>query len=67
MSSKPSSQFALTMPREVMAELERLMQEDGPIVQPIWRKFFTVHSKKLKGCEPHPTQYIFFNELGLET
>ena len=49
-----------------MAELETIMQEDGPIVQPIWRKFFTVHSKKLKGYKPHPTQYIFFQELALE-
>ena len=38
-----------------------------PNVQPIWRKFFTVHSKKLVGYEPHPTQYIFFNELALES
>ena len=52
--------------REVMAELQKIMQEDGPIVQPIWRKFFTVHSKKLQGYKPHPTQYIFFNELALE-
>jgi peptide/nickel transport system substrate-binding protein len=52
--------------RKVMAELETIMQEDGPIVQPIWRKFFTVHSKKLRGYKPHPTQYIFFNELALE-
>jgi peptide/nickel transport system substrate-binding protein len=52
--------------RKVMAELQKIMQEDGPIVQPIWRGFYTVHSKKLQGYKPHPTQYIFFNELALE-
>jgi peptide/nickel transport system substrate-binding protein len=53
--------------REVMAELQKIMQEDGPIVQPIWRKFFTVHDKRLMGFTPHPTQYTFFNELALGT
>ena len=52
--------------RVVMAELEKIMQEDGTIVQPIWRKFFTAHNKGLMGYQPHPTQYIFFNELALE-
>ena len=42
------------------------MQEDGPIVQPIWRNVFAAHGKKLRGFAMHPTQYIFFNELALE-
>ena len=53
--------------REVMAELQRIMQEEGPIVQPIWRGYYTVHSKKLKGFKAHPTQYVFWNELAMES
>ena len=52
--------------RVAIGELQKIMQEDGPIVQPIWRKVFAAHSKNLKGFSMHPTQYIFFNELALE-
>ncbi len=53
--------------REVMAEIEKLMQEDGPIVQPIWRSVFTAYDKKVKGFKMHPTSYIFANELAIES
>jgi peptide/nickel transport system substrate-binding protein len=45
--------------REVMAEIETLMQEEGPIVQPLWRTMFSAMDKKVKGYEPHPSLYIF--------
>ena len=35
------------------------MQEEGPIVQPLWRSVFTAMDKKVKGFEIHPTNYIF--------
>lgn len=52
--------------REVMAEIERIMQEDGPIIQPIWRSVFTAYDKRVKGFRMHPTSYIFANELAIE-
>ena len=52
--------------REVMAQLEKIMQEDGPIVQPLWRSVITAMDKKVKGFRPHPTSYIFANELAVE-
>ncbi|MFQ5984917.1 MAG: ABC transporter substrate-binding protein [Alphaproteobacteria bacterium] len=52
--------------REVMAELEKIMQEDGPIVQPLWRSVFTFWDKRVKGFKQHPTNYLFANEWGLE-
>jgi peptide/nickel transport system substrate-binding protein len=45
--------------REVMAEIETLMQEEGPIVQPLWRTMFSAMDKKVKGYEAHPSLYIF--------
>lgn len=45
--------------REVMAEIETLMQEEGPIVQPLWRSVFTAMDKKVKGYAAHPTGYVF--------
>ncbi len=53
--------------REVMAEIQKLMQEDGPIVQPIWRSAFTAYDKRVKGFEMHPTSFIFGEQLAIES
>ena len=53
--------------REVMGELETIMQEDGPIVQPLWRSSFTAMDKRVKGFEMHPTNYLFANEWAIES
>jgi peptide/nickel transport system substrate-binding protein len=52
--------------REVMAKLEAILQEDGPIVQPLWRVVQTGFDKRVKGFRMHPTQYIFLDELAVE-
>ena len=52
--------------RVVMAKLEQILQEDGPIVQPLWRTSFTFFDKKVKGFSIHPTGFIFANKLALE-
>jgi peptide/nickel transport system substrate-binding protein len=53
--------------REIMVQIEKIMQEDGPIVQPFWRSIFTFYDKRVKGFRMHPTNYIFGNELAFET
>ena len=53
--------------REIMRELETIMQEDGPIVQPLWRSSFTAMDKRIKGFSMHPTSYLFVNEWGIES
>ena len=52
--------------REVMVEIETLMQEEGPIVQPLWRSVFACMSKKVKGFAAHPTNYVFPWDWSLE-
>jgi peptide/nickel transport system substrate-binding protein len=52
--------------RSVMAKLEKIMQDDGPIVQPLWRAIQTAYDKRVKGFNMHPTQYIFAEELAVE-
>lgn len=52
--------------REIIGQLEKIMQEDGPIAQSIWRKLFWPMDKKVKGFQLHPTRYIFCEELGIE-
>jgi peptide/nickel transport system substrate-binding protein len=52
--------------RVVMAKLETILQDDGPIVQPVWRSLFTFMDKRVKGFKMHPTGYIFGNEIAIE-
>ena len=52
--------------RVVMAKLEQIMQEDGPVVQPLWRVVQAAYHKKVKGFRMHPTEYIFLDELAVE-
>jgi peptide/nickel transport system substrate-binding protein len=53
--------------RAVMAKLEKILQDDGPIVQPFWNSMVTFYDKRVKGFRPHPTTYIFGNELAIES
>lgn len=52
--------------REVVAKIEKIMQEDGPIVQPIFRNNFTFMDKRVKGFSMHPSNYFFAQKLALE-
>jgi len=51
--------------REIMAKLEAILQDDGPIVQPLWRAVFTAYDKRVLGFRIHPTLYIFGHQLAL--
>jgi len=51
--------------REMMAQLEKLLQDDGPIVQPVWRAVFTFHDKRVQGFKAHPALYIFGHQLAI--
>ncbi|MGE0118579.1 MAG: ABC transporter substrate-binding protein [Dongiaceae bacterium] len=52
--------------RKVVEKIEVLMQEEGPVVQPLWRSVFMAMDKKVKGFAAHPTQYIFPWDWSLE-
>lgn len=51
--------------RETMAKIEALLQDDGPIVQPLWRSVFTFYDKRVQGFRMHPTLYLFGNQLAI--
>jgi peptide/nickel transport system substrate-binding protein len=53
--------------RELMAKLETILQEDGPIVQPVWRALFTFLDKRVQGFRMHPTGYISAHQLAIAT
>ena len=48
---------------EILGQLQRIMQERGPIAQPLWRGVFAAFDKRVLGFELHPTGYIFPEEL----
>ncbi len=52
--------------RVIMAKIEKLMQEDGPIVQPVWRKVTAAYNPKVQGFRMHPTACIFGWELAIK-
>lgn len=52
---------------KVMAEMEKLMQEDGPIVQPAWVSVFAAHHRRVRGFELHPSQALFLDGLAVES
>jgi len=52
--------------RAVMAKLETILQEDGPIVQPIWNKVHSAYDKKVLGAATHPSIYVFGNEWAVQ-
>jgi len=53
--------------REVMARIERMMQDDAVMILPFWRSVFTFFDKRVLGFKMHPSQYIFGNQLGVAT
>jgi peptide/nickel transport system substrate-binding protein len=53
--------------REIMAKLQAILQDDGPIVQPVWRSVFTFYDKRVQGFKMHPTSYIFGHQLAIST
>ena len=53
--------------RGKMAEIESLMQEDGPIVQTYWRDLLTYFDKRVAGFEMHPTYQLFCNRLAMHS
>ena len=54
-----------TKRRDVMQKLEEIMQNDGPVVQPVFAESYTFMDKKVLGFSMHPDAYIFGNQLAL--
>lgn len=50
--------------REVMAKLQKIMQDEGVIIQPYWRSIYRHHKPNVVGAEMHPTFEIHVYKLG---
>jgi peptide/nickel transport system substrate-binding protein len=49
--------------RKKMEKVEKILQDDAVIVQPLWRSVFTAGSKKVHGFQMHPTIYHQLNKV----
>ncbi|GGG58776.1 diguanylate cyclase [Salipiger pallidus] len=52
--------------KDTMAKLERMLQEDGVIVQPFWRSLYRHARRGVTGAEIHPSFEIHLYKLGLD-
>jgi len=52
--------------REVMAELEKILQDSGIIIQPYWRALYKHMSEEVQGDSMHPTFEMHFNKVWLD-
>lgn len=50
--------------REVMAKLQKLMQDEGVVIQPYWRSIFRHFRPGIVGADMHPTFEIHVSKLG---
>ena len=53
--------------RALMEPVEKILQDDSIMVQPIWRPVYTIITSKVHNYPPHPTQYHQFNKVWIES
>ena len=49
--------------RKKMELVEKILQDDAVIIQPLWRSFFTAGSTKVHNLKQHPTNYYQLNQV----
>ncbi|MCF1505750.1 ABC transporter substrate-binding protein [Afifella sp. H1R] len=52
--------------KAAMENVEKILQDDAVMVQPIFRPVYTISSKKVHGYPAHPSQYHQFNKVWIE-
>jgi peptide/nickel transport system substrate-binding protein len=53
--------------RELFCELEQIQYDRGPVGIPFWRNVWFVSRNNVKDVPPHPTYYMLFNEVWMES
>jgi peptide/nickel transport system substrate-binding protein len=49
--------------REIFCQLQKIQQERGSIGNAYWMNIWQIHRNEVQGAEPHPTQYMLFNNV----
>ncbi|MCG8359766.1 MAG: ABC transporter substrate-binding protein [Kiloniellales bacterium] len=53
--------------KAIMKEIQTIMQQRGPIAQPVWRSIITGMDKQVKGFRMHPQYHFRGHELAIES
>jgi peptide/nickel transport system substrate-binding protein len=53
--------------RAKMETVERILQNDAIMVQPVWRPVYTMTTPRVHNYPPHPTSYHQFNKVWIES
>ena len=53
--------------RQVMAKLEKILQDDAIIIQPFWRSVFVTTNNKVRNFEVQPSLEHHYNKVWLDT
>jgi peptide/nickel transport system substrate-binding protein len=53
--------------REIMAQLEAMLQDASVIIQPYWRSVFTASSNKVNNFSVHPAEEMQLNQVWLSS
>ncbi|GHD51596.1 diguanylate cyclase [Thalassobaculum fulvum] len=56
----------VTKRKAAMEKVERILQDDAIMVQPIWRSVFSAATDKVKGYVTHPTLYHQWHKVWLD-
>jgi len=51
--------------RKAMEKVQKIIQDDAVIAQPLWRAIFSAATKNVMGYQVHPTQYHQFQDVWL--
>lgn len=64
--SKAEGTLDIDKRRVILGELEKIMQQNGPIAQALWQKLYMPFDKKVLGFKMHPTRYYFCEEYAIK-
>ena len=53
--------------QDIMRQLMEILRDDGPIVQPFFMQVANAYNQRVVGIEMHPSKYIFFDQIAVET
>ena len=55
--------FDVAKRRVLMGKLQKMLQDDAVIAQPLWRSVFTASHQRVQGFQIHPTLYHQYNGI----
>jgi peptide/nickel transport system substrate-binding protein len=64
-STRPTASLDADARREIMAELQAIMQEDAVTLQPYWRSLFRHYKPGVINADMHPKFEINIHYLGV--